>query len=165
MLSISSTAPGAPARIEPATWRDLNPLRQLEKTCFPKDAWPLWDMIGILTFPNVVRLKAIVDGELAGFIAADVRERKRIAWIATVGVLPEYLGRGIGRALLESCEKQLDTPSVRLNVRSSNRDAIRMYRIAGYQDVGVWPKYYLDGEDAIVMEKTLGSGGTEKSRL
>ena len=155
MVSIPSTSPGSPALIEPASWRDLNTLRQLERVCFPKDAWPLWDMVGVLTFPNVVRLKAVLDGELVGFIAADVRSSKRITWIATVGVLPGYRGRGIGSALLEACEQQLETPSVRLNVRASNRGAIRMYRLAGYQEVGVWSEYYLDKEDALVMEKIL----------
>ena len=155
MVSVTTTAPGSPALIEPATWRDLNALRQLERICFPKDAWPLWDLVGVLTLPNVVRLKAVLDGELVGFIAGDIRQRKNIAWIATVGVLPQYRGRGIGGALLEACEARLSTSRVRLSVRASNQDAVRLYRLSGYQHVGVWPKYYEDGEDAVVMEKQL----------
>jgi ribosomal-protein-alanine N-acetyltransferase len=153
MVSISSTAPGSPALIQPATWRDLNALRSLERICFPQDSWPLLDLIGILTLPNVVRLKAIVNGEMVGFIAGDVRLHKRMAWIATVAVLPEHRRRGIGNALLQACEAQMDVPDVRLSVRASNNDAIRLYRVAGYQHVGVWPDYYQDGEDALIMEK------------
>ncbi len=45
--------------IEPATLRDLGALRHLEQVCFPKDAWPLLDLIGVLTFRGVMRLKAV----------------------------------------------------------------------------------------------------------
>lgn len=157
MSQAELVAPGSAVLIEPATWRDLNMLRQLEKVCFPKDAWPLWDLVGVLTLPNVVRLRAIVDGQMIGFIAGDVRPSERLAWIATIGVLPEYRGRGIGRALLQACEQRLTTPHVRLNVRISNQAAIQLYQTSGYQRGGIWPAYYQDGEDALIMEKELSS--------
>lgn len=147
------TAPGSSFSIEQATWRDLNALRQLESVCFPKDAWPLWDLVGVLTLGNVVRLKAVIDERMVGFIAGDLRPAERIAWIATVGVLPEFRGQGIGTALLEACEEQLGMPRVRLNVRVSNHRAIRLYKDLGYYQVGVWPRYYQDGEDALILEK------------
>lgn len=154
--------------IEPASWLDLNAVRQLEQVCFPKDAWPLWDLIGILSFPNVVRLKAVVGRRLVGFIGADIREKESTAWIATIGVLPEYQGRGIGGRLLEGCERRLDVieqdgqkpgegrggiQRIRLSVRVSNAEAIRLYERAGYEQVGIWRGYYNDGEDGLVMEK------------
>jgi len=139
--------------IKPATWRDLSELRKLEKVCFSKDAWPLLDLIGVLTLPDVIRLKAMDHGFMVGFIAADVHRLKKVAWIATIAVLPEYRGRGIGRALLLDCEQRLKEPTIRLSVRASNRAAIRMYQGSGYQRGGIWPAYYHDGEDALVMEK------------
>ena len=145
--------------ILPATWRDLNALRQVERVCFPKDAWPIWDLIGVLTLPNVVRLKAVVDEQMVGFIAADIRPSQRMAWIATIGVLPEYRGKGIGTVLLEACEQELQVDAIRLNVRLSNHTAIRLYKSLRYQPVGRWPHYYSDGEDALIMEKELGPNG------
>ncbi len=142
-------------KIEVAGWRDLNALRHLEQVCFPKDAWPLWDLLGVLTFPNVVRLKAVEGEQMVGFIAGDIRQSEKTAWIATIGVLPEYRGRGIGAALLEACEVRLNMPRVRLNVRVSNQPALRLYRKFSYQEVGVWPRYYQDGEDAYILEKRL----------
>jgi len=139
--------------IEQASWRDLNALRQFEKKCFPRDAWPLLDLIGVLAFPNVVRLKAVLDGEMIGFIAGDIRSSKGMAWIATVGVVPKCRGRGIGRALLEACEDRLGVPRIQLSVRLSNQAAIRLYEDSGYQRAGLWSAYYEDGEDALVMEK------------
>jgi ribosomal protein S18 acetylase RimI-like enzyme len=125
----------------------------LEKICFPKDAWPLLDLVGVLTFPNVIRLKADLVGRMVGFIAGDIRDHQKVSWIATIGVLPEYRGRGIGSQLLEACEKLLPTESIKLCVRISNEEAIRMYRKFGYNITSTWQRYYQDGEDALLMEK------------
>lgn len=140
-------------KIIPASFLDLGALRHLEQACFPKDAWPLLDLIAVLTFNGVVRLKAVENDEMIGFIAGDSRPREGVAWIATIGVLPEHRGRGIGRALLESCEKRLTLPRIRLSVRPSNHEAVRMYQNAGYRSVDQWRNYYDDGEDALIMEK------------
>jgi ribosomal protein S18 acetylase RimI-like enzyme len=143
------------ASFEQATLRDLLTLRTLERDCFPKDSWPLLDLIGVLTMPNVLKLKAVLRGEMVGFIAADLRKSERLAWIATFCVAPKHQGRGIGRALLEACEQQLAMPAVRLSVRQSNAAAVHLYLTSGYVKVGEWPRYYSDGEAAIVMEKRL----------
>ncbi len=143
------------AIIEPATWRDLNGLRHLEQICFPQDAWPLWDLIGVLTFSNVLRIKATANGQMVGFIAADLHRSENLAWIATVGVLPEYRRQGIGSALLVAVEEQIGMSSIRLSVRVSNRPALNLYDRLGYHRYGTWPHYYADGEDALVLEKNL----------
>ena len=140
--------------IHPANILDLNALRHVETVCFPQDAWPFLDLIAVLTFPGVIRLKAVEDGQMIGFIAGDPRPGEGFSWIATVGILPEYRGKGYGRALLEACEQKLPTRRIRLSVRSSNEEAIRMYKNAGYFGIDRWGKYYNDGEDALVMEKT-----------
>jgi ribosomal protein S18 acetylase RimI-like enzyme len=140
-------------KILTANLRDLSSLRRIEQACFPKDAWPLLDLMAVLTWPEVVRLKAVVDGQMVGFIAGDPRRTEGMAWIATVGVLPEYQRQGIGRALLRECEKRLNTPRLRLCVRLENAGAIYLYEQEGYIRVGTWTKYYNDGGDALVMEK------------
>jgi ribosomal protein S18 acetylase RimI-like enzyme len=61
-----------------------------------------------------VRLKALCQQQVIGFVAGDVRRHERISWIATIGVLPEHRGRGLGRSLLQACEAQLPTPFIRL---------------------------------------------------
>lgn len=119
------------------------------------DAWTWMDMLGVLSFPNVERLKA-VDGErIVGFVAADIRRPKNMAWIATICVHPDYRRQGMGAALLTACEQQLDIALIKLSVRESNKAAIRLYTRAGYQVVGNWLKYYKGTEDATVMEKKL----------
>jgi ribosomal protein S18 acetylase RimI-like enzyme len=153
---MNTTAPiesAAGVSIDVASLRDLNALRHVEQVCFPKDAWPLMDLIGVLTFPGVIRLKAVSDKQMVGFIAGDVRRLEGVAWIATVGVLPEFRGRGIGSALLRACEERIKVGRIRLCVRVSNDTAIRLYERRGYLRVGEWSRYYQDGESALVMEK------------
>jgi ribosomal-protein-alanine acetyltransferase len=139
--------------ILPANILDLGSLRHVEQACFLKDAWPLLDLIAMLTWPEVVRLKAVEDGQMVGFVAGDPRPSENLAWIATLGVVPEYQHRGIGRALLRECEQRLTQPRVRLCVRVSNQPAIRLYQQEGYLSVDTWREYYNDKENALVMEK------------
>jgi ribosomal-protein-alanine N-acetyltransferase len=141
--------------ILPASLRDLGALRKLEQACFGKDAWPVLDLIAVLTFPDVVRLKAVLDGQMIGFVAGDPRRRDGWAWIATIGVDPRYQRRGVGRALLLACESRLKVPRVRLTVRLSNTGAIALYEKEGYKTIDIWKGYYSDREDGIVMEKAL----------
>lgn len=141
--------------IQPASLRDLGALRRLEIACFDKDAWPLLDLMAVLTWPDVIRLKAVEDGKLVGFVAGDPRPSEGVSWIATIGVDPGYQRRGFGRALLRACETQVKLPRVRLTVRISNNKAISLYEQEGYRTCDVWKQYYNDGEDGLVMEKIL----------
>ena len=145
--------------IKLASLRDLNALRKLERICFEKDAWPLFDLMAVLTFPNVVRLKAVEDQQMVGFVAGDPRPSQGFSWIAIIAVLPDYRQRGIGRALLLACEARLSTPRVKLSVRASNQTAINLYEQEGYHTMDIWNAYYNDGENAIVMEKMLPADG------
>src|SRR5689334_3646273 len=111
-----------------ATLLDLNALRRLEKICFDKDAWPLIDLMAVLTLPSVIRLKAMEDERMVGFVGGDPHPHESWGWIATIGVDPGYRRRGIGLALLHACEARLGVRSARLTVRMSNMDAISMYQ-------------------------------------
>ncbi len=141
--------------IQPASLRDLNSLRVLERECFERDAWNLLDLIAVLTFSDVIRLKAVEDGKMVGFVAGDPRPSEGLAWIPTICVHPGYQRRGIGRALLRACEQGIELPRLRLTVRLSNSGAITLYEQEGYRTVDIWKGYYRDGEDGLVMEKPL----------
>ena len=134
---------------------DLNALRKLEQESFGKDAWPLFDLIAVLTFSEVVRLKAVEDDQMVGFVAGDPHPREGWGWIATIAVDSHYRRRGMGRALLHACEAKLGVPRSRLTVRLSNDAAISMYEKDGYRKTDIWKAYYSDGEDGILMEKEL----------
>jgi ribosomal protein S18 acetylase RimI-like enzyme len=141
--------------IVPASILDLTALRKLENESFGKDAWPLFDLIAVLTFSGVIRLKAVEDNQMVGFVAGDPHPHDGWGWIATIAVAPLYRRRGIGLALLHACEAKLGVPHSRLTVRISNRVAISMYEKDGYTTTEIWNNYYNDGEDGMVMEKKL----------
>jgi len=149
--------PGSGIMIMPATWRDLKELHELEKLCFQLDAWPLLDVFGVLSFPQIIRQKAVKDNKMVGFIAVDLRRVQRTAWIATLAVHPEYRSLGIGSRLLEICENKIrdELPRIRLSVRQSNHQAIALYNKFGYHQVDMWKAYYRGGDNALVFEKIL----------
>jgi ribosomal-protein-alanine N-acetyltransferase len=155
MISEMIRNPGSGIDLLPATWRDLKAVHQLERTCFELDAWPLLDILGVLTIPQIIRYKAQQDEKMIGFIAADLRRSQATAWIATLAVLPEYRRSGVGARLLERCEENIDLPLIRLCVRENNLPAIQLYLKYGYQQVDTWKKYYRGGDNALVFEKEV----------
>lgn len=140
--------------IQAADWRDYTQLKQLEKSCFDSmDVWPFWDLFGILTLPGMVRLKAVAEGRMIGFLGGERRTAQNIGWVTTLAVLPDCRRQGIAMALLADGEAALAMPVVRLSVRASNHAAISLYKFAGYAQVDRWARYYAGGEDALVFEK------------
>lgn len=141
--------------IRKASILDLKNLQILERICFEKDAWPIFDLVAVLSYPDVVRLKAINGKRMVGFIAGDPRPSEKAAWIATLGVIPEFRSQGIGKALLEECERQFKIKRIRLCVRPTNLAAVKLYEHCGYQTIDRWKDYYNDKGDALVMEKLI----------
>lgn len=148
--------------IQTAVWRDYSALNQLEKACFSaQDHWPFWDLLGALTLPGLVRLKAVANERMIGFIGAERDALRRRGWVTTLAVLPAFQRQGIARALLAQCEVELGMPAVRLSVRASNTSAVSLYQSAGYAMVDQWKKYYVGGETALIFEKKFVSAGND----
>ncbi len=140
--------------ITEASIRDLMDLRRLEQACFDLDAWPLLDLAGVLSLPGIIRLRALVNGTWAGFIAAEV-DAKKIGWITTLGVFPAYRRQGVARALLHACEAALLVSDIRLTLRAGNTGAIQLYNHGGYTVIDRWFRYYKDDEDGLVMRRLM----------
>jgi ribosomal protein S18 acetylase RimI-like enzyme len=136
---------------------DLVGIWQVQRACFLRDAYDGFTLLNLAITPNVLRLKAVADDRLVGYLAGELHRSERVGWIVTVGVVPRYTGRGIGRALLSSAERAMRTSvlTMRLTVRRSNARAINLYDRCGYQWVNTMRHYYHDGEDGLVMEKNL----------
>lgn len=79
--------------------------------------------------------------------------------VLSVAVLDAVRRRGIGRALMEAALDYARSNAVRLvllEVRRTNRAALRLYRSLSFSAMGVRPKYYADtGEDAVEMALSL----------
>jgi ribosomal-protein-alanine N-acetyltransferase len=139
-------------KILPAGWRDLVGVWRLEQAAFGPDAWGLIEIFFSLVTRNV-RLKAVSGERLVGFVMGDPRPSQGFAWIATLGVHPDFQRHGAGSRLLEAAEAALQTPRIKLTVRRSNAGAIALYEKFGYRTTDVWDHYYSGGEAGLVMEK------------
>lgn len=76
------------------------------------------------------------------------------AHITNIAVKKEYRHRGLGRQLctqLIKSAKEKGITAMTLEVRVSNKNAIALYKSLGFTSCGVRPKYYPDGEDALIM--------------
>ncbi len=147
-----------PIEIARATWRDVAALVRLDRRCFkPIDAYAWYEFLNLCVWPGVIALKALHDGRIVGFIAGDPRRHEGHTIIVTIAVDPDYQRRGIGERLMREVETRSlhRVPRLQLMVRKSNLPALHLYRKLNYTIVETWPRYYEDGEDAYVMEKTL----------
>lgn len=82
------------------------------------------------------------------------------AQLANIAILPDYQGKGYGRALMNTmfhaCEEAM-CENITLEVRTSNHKAQQMYHAHGFIDINIKKGYYNDnGEDAVYMMKPLG---------
>jgi ribosomal-protein-alanine N-acetyltransferase len=75
--------------------------------------------------------------------------------VLNVAIAPPMRRRGLARALMDEALAYAAAEHVRivlLEVRRSNRPAIKLYRAFGFTALGVRPGYYADNnEDAIEM--------------
>lgn len=104
-------------------------------------------------------LVAVEDGKILGFVAA-VPTGQKIARVLMLAVRPESRRRSLGKILMEqlyvNCRlKGYDT--VVLEVRKSNRTAVKFYEMQGFSIVGEIRNFYSNGEDAWKMMKALQS--------
>jgi ribosomal-protein-alanine N-acetyltransferase len=83
--------------------------------------------------------------------------------ITNIAVRPSCRRQGIGRMLLQVVLDEARRQKLRvvvLEVRPSNHEARMLYESFGFRVVGRRRGYYYDtGEDALVMETSLGTSG------
>lgn len=79
--------------------------------------------------------------------------------VVSVAVLEQHRGSGLGKALmLEGINGVVSRKcdEIYLEVRTSNRSAIKMYEKLGFQIKSTLRAYYRDGEDAYLMALEFG---------
>ena len=114
---MNAIAPAQALTITRANIWDILAIRGLEHACFGRDAYDLLALLELLISPKMLRLKAVHNERLVGFVAGELNRREKHAWIVTLGVQPNCEGQGIGTRLLLDMEQLLAVSLVKLTVR------------------------------------------------
>ena len=138
-------------------WRleDLSQIAKLEDKCF-KDPWSEEDFRSSYSLPDCYGFVLEDETEIVGYACALFLFEE--GDIANVAVSFKYRRQGLGKRLLNELEAKAKTLGVErlfLEVRTSNFPARSLYFKQGFREISLRRKYYPDGEDAIVMQKTL----------
>ena len=143
--------------LQRSSWRDLIRVWRVQRAIFLEDAYDPLTLLGLALNPAVVRLQAVAGGEVVGFLACETSLRDGSAWIVIVGTHPSFWGRGVATALIAAAEREMARRSSRmkLTVRRGNARAIALYERLGYRHLSTARRYYNDGEDGLIMEKSL----------
>jgi len=157
-VTTTATNP-AGVTIRQATRADLLEIHRVEKRSFPQP-WPYHAFEGFLPEPGFL---VAYDATVVGYVIADAVENHGapIGHIKDLAVTPDRRGEGIGSRLLERSLGTLATGGVghvKLEVRASNDRARSLYSRFGFERHHTVPRYYDDGEDALVMVADLTAG-------
>ncbi len=104
--------------------------------------------------------KGCAQGRLVGYAGGWIVDGD--VQILKVGVDPAWRRRGIARELLARVAadaRDLGARTSSLEVRVGNAGARALYAALGYEELGTRPRYYSDGEDAVIMRGPLPQAG------
>ena len=129
---------------------DLSQVIAIERRAFPTP-WSLAMFVLELSKPSGICLAATNSEGLAGYL---VCSRYADVWhLMNVAVSPEQRRSGIATTLIRRLFEEAGADArYTLEVRTSNAQAIAMYRRFGFRPAGRRRRYYHDnGEDALIM--------------
>ena len=107
-----------------------------------------------LNDPNVIYIVAEADSEIVGYAKLQLNSHddsvqdKRTIEIERIYSAKEYIGKGVGKDLMQSCineARQRECDSIWLGVWENNPRAIAFYKKWGFQEVG--EHVFMLGED------------------
>ena len=141
------------------TVAQLDDCWRLDQRCFlDGEAYSRETFEYLLTAPESVSYRIVgQNNAMAGFVIGLV-EPDHTGHITTIGIAPEHRRRHLGSRLMEKTEAgfaQRNVRIVRLEVRSANVAAQKLYLSLGYSVAQRLPRYYSNGGDGLLMVKSL----------
>jgi [ribosomal protein S18]-alanine N-acetyltransferase len=139
-----------------ARQRDAAAIAALHAASFQR-GWGEDEFHRLLIDRAVVAHRAMIGRTMVGFILSRMAAGE--AEILSVAIAPAWRGRGFARPLLDLHLRRLAGLGVRavlLEVDEHNEPACRLYRNAGFSEVGVRKGYYQEGASALVLRRDLG---------
>jgi ribosomal-protein-alanine N-acetyltransferase len=120
-------------------------------------------LLRTVRLPGRERYVAHVDGRFAGFVLINL-QGTFAGYIQTIGLAPEFRGRGLGAQLLAFAELRIlrDHQNVFLCVSSFNRAGRRFYERQGYHEVGELTDFLVAGHSEFLLRKTIGPMSARK---
>lgn len=135
-------------KIKPFEEKYIDDVYEIEKACF-SNPWSRADLAKQLDLETSHFIVADIDGRAVGYMGLQIFSGE--GYVTNVAVLPEYRGQGIALALINEQLKN-KMGFITLEVRESNIPAIRLYEKAGFENMGIRPKFYSNPtENAIIM--------------
>ncbi len=137
------------------TFQDILKISELEKECF-SEPWTYRMFADAFYSKGFYGFLAEENGEVAGYACGSVLFEN--AELDDIAVSEAYRRQGVATALLDRAEAEiraLGATRMLLEVRVSNVAAMKLYLERGFSGLYARPRYYPDGEDALVMEKIL----------
>jgi ribosomal protein S18 acetylase RimI-like enzyme len=147
-------------RVRRAESSDLDDLVLLEQRSFDSDRLSRAQYRRHLDSDSVQVLVASAHHRrFLGTAVLFFRKGSGVARLYSLAIQPEARGKGVGAGLLEAAARaagRRGCRALRLEVRSDNARAIRLYERQGFRRIGSYRSYYEDGADAWRYEKALG---------
>ena len=141
----------SPVLVRPMLDEDIERVLTIERASSP-DPWTEGIMRDELHGAGRCYLVAEQANELVGFCGLLLQVGE--GHVTNVAVVPKFRGQRIAaRLLLPSIRWGLGqhVSALTLEVRVGNETAIRLYRRFGFAPVGTRPKYYPNGDDALIL--------------
>ena len=96
------------------------------------------------------------DESVVGYVVANLvpNHGRPFGHVKDIAVHPDHRGDGVGSKLLDRALQVLEiggARSVKLEVRASNDRALSLYGDFGFEYLRTVPRYYDDGEDALIL--------------
>jgi [ribosomal protein S18]-alanine N-acetyltransferase len=132
--------------------QDLTAISEIEQLSF-KDPFPSYFLSQLAEANPDTFLVAVRTERIVGYAVIDRWPDQE--HLVSIAVIPESRKKGVGQALLDHLIRKVETGSLKLEVRRSNKSALTLYHKNGFVQTGVANSYYTDGEDAIQMEKAI----------
>jgi [ribosomal protein S18]-alanine N-acetyltransferase len=138
---------------------DLNECWRLDQRCFSDgEAYDRETIRYLLSHSQSVCYKLVSPlDEMLAFVIGMV-EPDGTGHVVALGVGPEHRRRGYGRRLMLTVEggfSERGITNVRLEVRTSNESAQKLYLDMGYKIIRRMPRYYTNGDDGYLMVRNI----------
>ena len=136
---------------------DFDALYEIDQLCYePEIAYSRRELRQYMRFPGAECMVAESERKLLGFCLAACEGRS--GYIITMDVLQKYRRHGVGSALLQAIEQQLQSRGIAeiwLETATDNDAAIAFWQKHGYCKRSVRKGYYPGGRDAHSMCKRI----------